>query len=331
MRFQGFYGNERAKRLLSGAVDAGCLPHAILIDGPEGSGKKTLASLIAQAAVCEGDGEKPCGKCRQCVNAREGNHPDIALYAAGSSARSFPVDTVRKIRMDASVAPNDAAKKVYILAGVQNMTEQAQNALLKILEEPPAYVLFVLTCESRAGVLATVQSRCALIPLGPVTGDEAAEALEKTGMDPETAKKAALLSGGLIGRAIAGVGDGSFAAAAAVSGDFVRALCASREYDLLRLTGRLEKEPELLHAFLGLLPLLFRDAAAVKAGLPSYLSGRGEEAERLAAGLTARAVFSLTQISLEAGLDEGRYVNKTLLLTSLFARLWRGAHDPETY
>ena len=329
MRFNGFYGNEAARAWLSGVFDSGREPHAILIDGPAGSGKKTLARLIAQAFVCEGTGERPCGECRQCRNAQAGVHPDIRLESAAGGARSFSVDTVRRIRLDAFVAPNDAAVKVYILAGVHNMTESAQNALLKILEEPPAHVRFILTCDGRSRVLGTVQSRCAGLTLGPLPEEQVTQALLRRdpALDRNQAARAAQLSGGLIGRAAEGLAQGGFSAAVAFTGGFTEALGGSDAFAFLRLSGTLEKNSELFRACLELLPLLFRDAIASRAGVSGRLSGCGEAADRLRGAFTPRQLAAGVEICLDARAAADRYANQRLLLTWFFARLWQAVHD----
>lgn len=329
MRFQGFYGNTNAVAQLSGMLDTGRFPHAVLIDGPEGSGRRTLSRILAQAMVCESDGEKPCGQCRQCHNAQSGNHPDIILCAPSGGARSFSVDAVRRVRMDAYIAPNDASRKVYILTEAQNMTESAQNALLKIIEEPPAHAMFILTCAGRSQVLTTVQSRCALITLGPVSEEECVQALREKmpELADADARTAARIAGCVIGRAEQGLRENSFSAAVKFAGEFSGALCGSDPYRFLAVSAALEKDGELLTAFMGLLPLLLRDATARKAGESGSLSGCAQEAERLAVGLTRRQLYALMQVSLQAAVRFQKHVNKTLLLTHLFSQLWACAHD----
>lgn len=328
MHFLQFAGNARAKELTAHAFDAGHIPHAILIDGPSGAGKRTFARLLAQAAVCDGEGEKPCGTCRQCRNALALHHPDIIEVEGGKGPRSFSVDAVRQVRTSAVVGPNDAARKVYILVHVQNMSEQAQNALLKLIEEPPAYALFLLTCDSRFRVLPTVRSRCMELSLGPVPEDEAVGILcaQDAELSEPGAHAAVRMASGLIGRAKRGLYDGSFEASRTFCGTFAAALVGSAPYAFLRLSGSLEKDTALCSASLALLPLLFRDALAQRDGLQATLSGCTEQAGVLARALTREALFRLQEEALSAQMALERYANKSLLLTHLFARLWQVRH-----
>jgi hypothetical protein len=327
MLFKGFFGNASVKEQLTNALQSGRMPHAVLIDGPQGSGKRTLARIIAAAAVCESTTERPCGICRQCINAFADNHADIMSYS-GEKARSFSVDTVRKIRSEAYISPNDADIKVYILIGIHNMTEQAQNALLKIIEEPPAHVMFVMTCEGRSRVLSTVQSRCALVTLGSVSEEEAVTALlaDVPLIERDKALQAAALSGYIIGRAKKGLEEGSYSEAATLADAFSKALCGATEYDFIKLSGKFEKGSSLFAAFLELLPQLFRDALCAKNGVSSRLSGCGEEALKLSRNLTQRQLYTLISTSLSARAALDRNANATLLATALFSNMWQDAH-----
>lgn len=324
MRFDGFYGNERAKEILSGMFDAHRIPHAILIDGPRGCGKKALARILAAAAVCESDSELPCSDCRQCQNAFNCTHPDIVLYE-GSGSRSLGVDTVRKIRLDAYVNPNDAPRKVYILADAQDMTEQAQNALLKILEEPPSYVLFILTADSRSHILETVRSRSQTISIGAVCEDDAVKALVTEGISREDALRAARISGGIVGRAKIMLGEG-FSEISKFTADFTKALCSTNLYNFLCLSGRLEKDGELFASFLELLPALFRDSISVRNGGRASLSGFTDEALLLSRSAPVKKIFNAQNTALDSQKAADRYANLTLHLTALFSRLWRDLH-----
>jgi DNA polymerase III delta' subunit len=327
MRFDNFYGNAQAKDMLSGIFDSRRIPHAILIDGPEGCGKKTLAHILAAAAVCNSPDEIPCGNCRQCHNAVTGNHPDIVTFT-GTGNRSFGVDAVRKIRLDAYVSPNDSERKVYILANIQDMTEQAQNALLKILEEPPKSVLFILTCDSRTHVLETVRSRAQCLSLGPVAESEIMHAIEQQCGDVmhDDVVRASRLSGGIIGSAKRML-DAGFLEISQFYNDFTKALCATDSYLFLSLSGKLEKDSELYVAFLDMLPALMRDAVAIKSGGATGLSGCEEEARILSRFATMEKLYRAQLTALASRQASDRNANLTLQLTTLFSQLWKDMHS----
>lgn len=328
MRFKGFLGNARAKEMLSGEIDGGRPPHAVILEGPAGSGRFTLAMLLAKALVCSADSaEKPCGLCSDCVKAAGGNHPDILVYRSGAGPRSFSVETVRKIRADAFILPNEAARKVFVLINAQNMTESAQNAMLKILEEPPAFTCFILTCESRAGLLETIVSRCQTVSLGPVSAREAEKALCEQFPDaaPEQIAQAAAASGYIIGRAKERLSSGILEKSRAFFGDFCKALCGANEYAFLRISGVIENDEELAALFYAALPLLFRDAAARRAGAQTSLSGYAEAASLLTEKLPLNNLRALAEIAFAAQNASLSYANKPLLLTWTFASLWDAA------
>ena len=140
------------------------LPHTLILESSPGRAK-ALAGTLAKAAVCLSQEERPCGVCAGCIRADAGSHPDILTLDGNEDPRAFPVDAVRGIRAAAYVKPNEARCKVFVLLGVQNMSEISQNALLKILEEPPENVFFILTTVSAAALLPTVRSRAQIFSL----------------------------------------------------------------------------------------------------------------------------------------------------------------------
>lgn len=127
---------------------------------------------LAAAILCEGEGEKPCGDCGPCHKVLSGNHPDVMVVGEEGGSRSFHIDAIRQVRLSAYVKPNEGKAKVYILCDAQNMTVQAQNALLKIIEEPPSYGVFLLTCDNRSKLLPTILSRVVTIPVATPTPEE---------------------------------------------------------------------------------------------------------------------------------------------------------------
>ena len=322
-----FVGNTAAKTLLSAQIDNGSFPHAILIEGAVGSGRRTLARLLAAAALCTDSGHRPCGTCAACRKAFSGNHPDITELGGEGEARSFHIDVVRTLQEDAYILPNESAKRVFILANVQNMTEQAQNALLKILEEPPAHVLFVLTCEQRSALLETVLSRVFTVSLGGVTAYEALGVLQKRLPDKsaEELSRAATLWGGNIGQALLGLQDGSYREILDILPALAAGLTAPNELSLLLATAPLEKRKDAVPAVLSGLQLIFRDALVAKAGNPSFLGTCPEASKTLAQSLTVPRLLALLSTVEDLQKARLRNINHTLFVTLLCSRLRRAA------
>jgi len=168
MNFTGFEGNDTVKA----ALGAEKLSHAYLITGAEGSGKGTLARMLAKAMLCESGGEKPCGLCAHCRKAQRGIHPDIIyLEEKGRENREITVLQVRELITGMYTMPNEAERKVYIIDNAGKMNISAQNALLKILEEPPSYGALLLVEENPLLLLDTIRSRCVELSLVPPNGD----------------------------------------------------------------------------------------------------------------------------------------------------------------
>ncbi len=161
MAFETLLGNDRLKKNLAESLAKGHISHFYLISGPKGSGKHTLAKLLAEAILCEGS-RKPCGSCAHCRKMRSGNHPDF-ITVEDPEHKNVAVKIVRQIRDDMFVRPNEAAHKIYLFP--QELGIEGQNALLKILEEPPSYGVFLLLTDNPDKLLPTVRSRCTELKL----------------------------------------------------------------------------------------------------------------------------------------------------------------------
>lgn len=205
--------NERLRARLGNELLAGKLSHAYILSGERGFGKHTLALHLAAALVCEHQKDThtplPCLECPTCRKIFSGNSPDIIYVNRGDKA-TLGVDPIRELRQDVYIPPNDLAIKVYIIEEAHLMTQQAQNAFLLTLEEPPAYVLFLLLCENPALMLETVRSRAPVMRLEPVPSDlilqhickKVPEAQRMWESDRASLEEIAVSANGSIGRAL---------------------------------------------------------------------------------------------------------------------------------
>ena len=200
MGFEGLLGNQRLKENIAGSIRDGKISHFYLISGPAGSGKHTLARLIAAAVLCSTHG--PCLSCSVCRKVLAGTHPDV-IIADDPEKKTVSVSLVREIREEIYIRPNEADRKIYIFPRGQDMTIEAQNALLKVLEEPPAYGVFLLLTDNPERLLPTVRSRCTELTLQPLPDDTIRRALRAE--YPDAAEDAVMLacarSGGFLGQA----------------------------------------------------------------------------------------------------------------------------------
>ncbi len=160
--FDSFLGNEKLVERLKRDVESSRISHAYIIEGPEGSGKRTLARLICAATSCSSD-ERPCMECISCSKILRDQSPDVITVTAEKGKVQLGVDVIRKVREEAAYAPNELPKKFYIFPFADTMNDSAQNALLKILEEPPPHVMFMLLSENADNLLSTIRSRAPIL------------------------------------------------------------------------------------------------------------------------------------------------------------------------
>jgi DNA polymerase-3 subunit delta' len=209
-------GHDRVVAELRSSLAAGRFPHALLLVGPEGIGKRLFARRLAQALLCERRPEsalEPCGSCPSCHQIVAGTHPDVLTLAKPEERHELPIDAIRRLCLDLGFKPMRGSRRVAIVDDADDLSEEAANAFLKTLEEPPPGAVLMLIGTSAERQLETLRSRCRVVRFDPLPKSEVAAILVETGVasDPEEASRLAALGEGSPGRA-AGLADPALAA-----------------------------------------------------------------------------------------------------------------------
>lgn len=270
---------ETLRSEISRSIVQGNFPHGVLIECENEEDGARLARFIAESLVCRGE-NKPCGVCSDCVKAQKNGHPDIfETDGVKGKSKSFTVDAVRELRSNAFVVPNESDRKIYILKNGHNMNEQAQNALLKILEEPPSYVFFIIVTTSKSTMLETVLSRVCVYSL---SGGES----EITDKQRETVES------------------------------FVSALLDVSELRLMEATSAFQKNSRFAREVLELLSEVFRDALVQKSGFTRDFRFP-KEVSAVSAVLTKQSLMSLVNVCSELVESVDRNCNNNLLVVRM--------------
>lgn len=266
------------------AVQRGRLPHALILEGGDEATRLAAAQEIACALVCESSGVKPCGVCPKCRKANAGSHPDLYLIEPEKDGTFIKVDAIRTLKTHAMLRPNDGDKSVFHIREAQMMNVQAQNALLKILEEPAPHVCILLTCPSKASLLETIRSRATAFALSNETATDSAD--ENA---PQTAK------------------------------ELLQTLCEGSELDLLTALAPLQKDRALFRSVLFAVRPLLRDALVAGGNTPA-LTEEADTALLLRRRLTQKQLLDLMDASQDCADALERNANLNLVLTYYCSR-----------
>lgn len=283
MNFGKLQLNDELRLKLSSAIDSGTLSHAVLLTGGTQKERKELALLLAQALFCENP-DKPCLKCINCKKIKSGIHPDITeISGEAGKQRSIKIDTIRDIRQKAYIMPNEAPFQIFIILEASGMGEEAQNALLKILEEPPATARFILASRSRDDFRQTILSRVTAFAISEDSGQAAGE--------KENPK------------------------ASAAAKEILKALATKNEYSVIVSTGALEKDKKAFKSALEKMILMLRNAVVSRY---KDIENDDEGIElRLAKTFTDREMIAMLNELKILLADADKNANDNLLLTRL--------------
>ena len=286
MNFGKLQLNEEVKKRLSFAVDSGTLSHAILLTGGTEKERKELSLLLAQAILCENN-PKPCLKCEQCKKIKSGIHPDVIVTEGESGKqRSIKIDTIREIRSRAYILPNEAPFQIFIILEASGMGEEAQNALLKILEEPPATARFILASRSRDDFRQPILSRVTAFAISEDSGQAAGE------KENTKASKAAE--------------------------DILTALMTKNEARLMLSTGTLEKDKKNYKATLEKMILMLRNSIVSKYRIDCDMSITEKKFSDI---FSEKEIINMQNVLKNILSDTDKNANDNLLVTRLSIEL----------
>jgi len=304
MGFERLLGNERLKENLRKSILRGRSSHFYLISGPVGSGKKTLAQLLAAALQCRSE-EKPCGNCTACRKVFSNAHPDV-ITVTDPEHKNVAVRIVRQIRDDMFVRPNEGNKKIYVFP--QELGIEGQNALLKVLEEPPSYGVFILLSENPEQLLPTVRSRCTELSLKSLDRMQMLPVLKRE--FPEAAEQdlqaAVFRSGGYLGQAIQILQEGG--ALPPETQSFAKAYAEKDALGLTVLLAPLEKwKRDQLQQTLSQWAGLLQQALLCRSGMPAVTPLARELAAKRSSQDLNRAIACLNKadVYLRANVSPG--------------------------
>lgn len=316
-------GHKAEVEALRSAVESGQVAHAYMLAGVKGIGKARLARLFAQALLCEEPPtEAPCQICRGCRRVGSGNHPDLHWLAP--SGASLRIEQVRSMQSQIALRPYEGRYKVCVLDDAETLTEQAQNSMLKVLEEPPGSGVIILVVHQPSAILPTIHSRCQIMGMHPVPVAAIAQWLQaQRGFSSKQAALLAALSGGRPGVAMELDLETVVAQRDRVA-SWSTALRRERLKSVWSIASELEAEEDL-QGSLDMMAAWFRDVwrRSLNPELPVANTDAIELLDEEAAGWQTAAQQALVAIA-EARRHLSRNANKRLVLDVMLMQMQRG-------
>ena len=280
--FANVIGQSSIKEPINKSLHTGKISHAYIFYGEKGSGKKTLADLFARALQCMADGDKPCNQCISCKQALNRNQPDI-IYVQHEKPGIISVDEIRKqVNNDIAIKPYSSERKIYIIDEAEKMNVQAQNALLKTLEEPPSYATIMLLTTNLEAMLQTIRSRCVTLTMKPVPDVELQRYLMRDVQVPDyKASICAAFARGNVGRAKELAVSPEFDELKEETLQLLKSLSEKSLSDLAAFAKAKADKSSNTEGFLELLQMWYRDVLLYKSTASSGNLIFGEEVQHI--------------------------------------------------
>lgn len=264
--FRDIIGEEDIKGHLQKAIRLDKVSHAYIFHGEKGCGKKMTAKTFAMALLCETGGEEPCNVCRSCKQVLNGNHPDLKVVTH-EKPNSIGVDEIRaQINGDIAIKPYQSDRKIYIVPDAEKMTQQAQNAILKTLEEPPAYAVIMLLTTSTEVMLKTIMSRCVVLSFMPIPDATLRDYLMSEVKIPDyKAKVCTAFARGNLGKAVMLATSEEFDQLKTEVLNLLKNVCDMEISDLVAQVKRINEYKLTIDDYLDLCNIWYRDVLLFKA------------------------------------------------------------------
>lgn len=264
--FAEIIGHDQIKEHLQNAITSGKVSHAYILNGPDDSGKKMIAEAFAMALQCETKGTEGCMECHSCKQALSKNQPDI-IYVTHEKPNTISVDDIRRqIRADVDIKPYASPYKIYIVDEAQKMNAQAQNALLKTIEEPPAYVVILLLTNNADAFLPTIRSRCITLNLKVVPDEEIKRYLMESYQIPDyQAEICTAFAQGNVGKAIKLASSESFHEIKGSALQLIRRLKDIDLYEMMEAIKQISEYKLEINDYFDIMMIWYRDVLLYKA------------------------------------------------------------------
>ncbi len=281
------YSKEAPLKALEAMKRTGRFPHAFLLTGEKGVGKKVFADYIAMSLMCEKG--SVCGTCRNCRRILNGTHPDVIKPQRTGKKQIYNRDTIRNVCSDAFVAPNDCDVKAYIFADCENIEESTQNLMLKLIEEPPDTAYFIFTAVNGSVFLPTILSRVVTLGIPEASEESCRSALADTGKySPVQIEDAVKCFHGNIGCCMEYLSGGELAENVKVCRDMISAVADNNEYELIRILYSIGDSRARVKEVLELADKVIRDACVMRLGNIPLIGCDPDGAEKLSRLLSRR-------------------------------------------
>ena len=277
--FRDVVGHESIIGHFKSSIEQGKVAHAYLIHGEKGTGKKMLAGLFAKTLQCEAGGTDPCGTCRSCIQCDSGNQPDI-IWVTHEKPTVISVDDIREqVNNDIIIKPYSSRYKIYIIPEAELMNPQAQNALLKTIEEPPEYAIIMLLTNNLDKMLPTILSRCITLNLKPVGELDMMEYLSRMGVPQAKAKFCVGFAFGNLGKAVRLATSEEYNEIKHDCVQILKDINRMEIYDLIDAVKKMTKYKLDIYDYLDIMMMWYRDILMLKvSGSPDKLLFKEEYA-----------------------------------------------------